>query len=60
MPLRDYPDWTGWAYPCHGVFEITDTATRFIPLDENRKLFAFGLIGMAIGFAWAKLSRSCR
>ncbi len=40
-----------------GVIEITDAETRFVPLDENRKFVLAGLVGLLIGFLWAKISR---
>lgn len=36
-----------------GVFEITDSETRFIPVDGHRKMLAAGLIGVALGLLWA-------
>lgn len=36
-----------------GVFEITDSQTRFILVDEHRKILAAGLIGLAFGLFWA-------
>jgi uncharacterized spore protein YtfJ len=36
-----------------GVFEVTDSETRFIPLNENRKFVAGGFAGLVIGFLWA-------
>jgi uncharacterized spore protein YtfJ len=37
-----------------GVFEITDTQTRFIPLNEKRRIVAAGLIGLCLGILWAR------
>jgi uncharacterized spore protein YtfJ len=44
-----------------GVFEVTDSQTRFIPLNVTRKYLAGGLAGCIAGFLWAKIfSRSKR
>jgi uncharacterized spore protein YtfJ len=37
-----------------GVFEITDTRTRFIPLHEKRKVAAGALIGLCLGILCAR------
>jgi uncharacterized spore protein YtfJ len=37
-----------------GVFEVTDTQTRFIPLHEKRKVVAGALIGFCLGVLWAR------
>jgi uncharacterized spore protein YtfJ len=37
-----------------GVFEVTDSETRFIPLHENRKYLAGALAGLIVGFLWAR------
>ncbi|MGD1068746.1 MAG: spore germination protein GerW family protein [Bryobacteraceae bacterium] len=37
-----------------GVFEVTESETRFIPLHENRKFLASALAGLIIGFLWAR------
>jgi uncharacterized spore protein YtfJ len=41
-----------------GVFEVTDSETRFIPLNENRKFVAGVLAGLAAGFIWARRSQA--
>jgi len=40
-----------------GVFEVTETGTRFVPLNEKRNLLLSGLAGLCLGFAWARLRR---
>ena len=37
-----------------GVFEVTDTHTRFVPLHDHRRLLAIGLLGFGLGWLWAK------
>lgn len=41
-----------------GVFEITDTRTRFIPLREKRKVVVGVLIGLCLGMLWTRLRNS--
>ncbi len=36
-----------------GVFEVTDSQTRFIPLHEGRNLLVAGLLGFGFGLLWA-------
>jgi uncharacterized spore protein YtfJ len=40
-----------------GVVEITDSETRFVPLDLNRKLLSAGLIGLGLGLFWGRRTR---
>lgn len=37
-----------------GVFEITDTQTRFVPLHDRRRLLAGALIGLCFGVLLAR------
>ena len=41
-----------------GVFEVTEGQTRFIPLDENRKLVAVLLVGIGLGILWARRGKA--
>lgn len=41
-----------------GVFEITDSQTRFISLHENRKVLAGALIGLCAGLLWARRNKT--
>jgi uncharacterized spore protein YtfJ len=43
-----------------GMVEITSEHTRFVPLNDKRKLAAMGLGGLCLGMLWAKLARSRR
>jgi uncharacterized spore protein YtfJ len=40
-----------------GVFELTDKETRFVPMDETRKLMSVGLLGLGLGLLWAGRKR---
>jgi uncharacterized spore protein YtfJ len=37
-----------------GVFEVTDTSTRFVPLHDKRRLAGAGLIGLCLGMLLAR------
>jgi uncharacterized spore protein YtfJ len=37
-----------------GVVEVTDSQTRFIPLNEKRKLVGAALVGFCLGAFWAR------
>jgi uncharacterized spore protein YtfJ len=41
-----------------GVFEVTEGQTRFIPLDEDRKLLAVLLVGIGLGILWARRGKA--
>jgi len=41
-----------------GVFEVTESRTRFVPLNEHRNLALSGLLGMGIGLAWARFRKA--
>lgn len=41
-----------------GVFEITESETRFISLHENRKVLKGALIGFCVGLLWARRKKS--
>ncbi len=40
-----------------GVFEVTETETRFIPLNEHRKVVAAAVLGLCLGLVWSRRSR---
>ena len=40
-----------------GVVEVTDTGTRFIPLNDRKKLAGVLLLGFCLGAFWARLRR---
>jgi len=37
-----------------GIVEVTDTETRFIPLNDKRKLAGILLVGFCLGALWAR------
>jgi uncharacterized spore protein YtfJ len=43
-----------------GVYEVTESATRFIPLHEHRKLLGGVLLGVSLGMVLARRGRNSR
>jgi uncharacterized spore protein YtfJ len=37
-----------------GLYEVSDTGTRFVPMRDNRKLVAAGLLGVCLGLLWRR------
>jgi uncharacterized spore protein YtfJ len=37
-----------------GVFEVSDTGTRFIPLHDKRRIAGAGLLGLSLGILLAR------
>lgn len=37
-----------------GVIEITEEGTRYIPIQDNRKLVAAAILGLCVGIFWAR------
>jgi uncharacterized spore protein YtfJ len=40
-----------------GVFEVTDSGTRFVPANGDRKLLGAALAGIGLGLIWGRLRR---
>jgi uncharacterized spore protein YtfJ len=47
------------AFPI-GVFEVTATQTRFVPLNEKRNLVAAAMAGVLIGWVWGRRQSGSR
>jgi uncharacterized spore protein YtfJ len=43
-----------------GVFEVTETQTRFIPLHDHRKLAGALLFGLSLGLLFARRGKQAR
>ena len=59
QPGEGYGGGGGVAAMPLGVYEVTEAETRFIPLNEHRKMIAGILFGIALGFICAGRTR-CR